>query len=64
MSTPFEQAIERKVGESVDSIRRTPIDERRRKIEWKFGKPMKILAVNNPLRTHQEIEADLDRALR
>ncbi|MEP7167581.1 MAG: hypothetical protein ABI758_06430 [Candidatus Woesebacteria bacterium] len=37
--TEFEQAIERQLGESIESIRKTPIDERRKMNERKYGFP-------------------------
>lgn len=62
--TEFEKAIEKATGESVESLRSTPIDERRRRIEQKFGKPMKVTSVGPELITHQQVEAELDKALR
>jgi hypothetical protein len=62
--TEFEKAIEEAVGESVDSIRNTPIDERRKRIEQRFGKPMTVTTLGPHLVTHKEIEAELDKALR
>ena len=70
----FERAIEKAVGESVDAIRTTPIDERRKKIENKYHNPMQFKSLfpvigraGNVLRnyifTHKEIQAMLDKAL-
>ena len=68
----FELAIEEKTGESLDSLRNTPIEVRRVKIEEKFGKPMTIFSEypfiiveeNLPNLSHYEIENILDEALR
>ncbi|MGD0523070.1 MAG: hypothetical protein ABSA43_00710 [Candidatus Microgenomates bacterium] len=62
--TDFEKAIERATGESIESLRSTPIDERRRRIEQKFGKPMKVTSIGPSLVSHQQVEAELDKALR
>lgn len=42
--TEFELAIERQVGDTIESIREMPIDERRKLIEAKHGKPMRIVS--------------------
>jgi hypothetical protein len=74
MKTEFELAIEKETGESVESIREVPIDQRRRLIERKFKRKMRFLT-ESPLvgrgNVHRDqtidsddVEAELDEALR
>lgn len=70
----FERTIERIVGESIESIREMPVDERRRRTEKKFVRPMRFYSAfpfigrGNVMRehilTHDEVEAALNEALR
>lgn len=72
-NTPFERAIEKMTGESVDSLREMPIDGWRQIIEDKHKKPMLFVSLfpligrGNVLgrRTlsRQEIEDKLDKVL-
>lgn len=71
--TELERAIEQKVGESIESIREMPIDERRRITEKKYGVTMifrslgKLVGRGNVLRdrtiSRKEVEEALDKAL-
>jgi hypothetical protein len=73
MSKSFANAIERIVGEDIETIRRTPIDERRRKVEASRGAPLRFvtrfpfIGRGNVLRDrtidHQKVEQLLDEAL-
>lgn len=73
-SKEFERAVELATGESIESLRKTPIDERRRNIEhnrdrlthftswFPFigrGNVLRDLAVN-----HEEADKALEEALR
>ena len=70
----FERAVERATGESIDSLRRTPIDERRQTIEKAAGHPLKfksrfpVIGRGNVLRDrtvdHEEAEAAFWKAVR
>lgn len=70
----FERALERATGEPLAALRDTPIDERRRKLEAKFRKPMRFIShwpfigrgtvVHAGTISHQEVERQLARALR
>lgn len=73
--TEFERAIERAVDESIDSIRATPLDERRKKIEAKFLRTMEVRSffprlgragnvLRNYLLKHKDLDDMLDKALR
>jgi hypothetical protein len=72
--TEFELAIEREMHESVESIRRTPIDERRKAIKKKTGRDILFISEygfigrGNVLRdyivSHEEVEKEVDEALR
>lgn len=71
--TEFEKAIEAATGESVESLRDTPIDERRSKIGKKWGR-LHVLTffpfigrgniMRDHIRSREEVDADLDKALR
>ncbi len=63
-SEAFIQAIEAATGESVESLRNTPIDERRRRIEKKFGAPMKVVSSSPQIITREEVDKLVDEALR
>jgi hypothetical protein len=43
-SEAFIKAVEAETGESVESLRSAPVDERRQQIEKRFGSPMKIVS--------------------
>ena len=70
----FERTIEKIVGESMLSIQATPVDERRKKTEERFGKPTGFYSVfpfigrgsvmREHILSHDEVEAALDEALR
>jgi hypothetical protein len=72
--TDFERALERATGESLASLRDTPIAERRRTLERKFRRPMRFIShwpfigrgtvVHGGTISHQDVERQLDRALR
>jgi len=42
--TEFELAIERQVGDIIESIREMRINERRKLVKVKHGKPMKVVS--------------------
>lgn len=60
----FEKTIEKVVGEPIEQIRKTTISERRRRIEAKFGKKMKIGDCSPVLISSEEINKDLDKILK
>jgi hypothetical protein len=72
--TEFERAIERKTGESVESIRKMSIDDRRKMNEKKFHHVMEFVSMfdfigrGNILRknaiSHGEVEKELEEAIR
>ena len=72
--TEFEKSIENETGETIEAIREMPIDERRYKTEQKHGSPLKFTShypfigrgniLFDSLLSHQEIEKELDKALR
>ncbi len=70
--TAFELAIEAKVGDTIESIREMPIDERRKLVEAKHESPTKVVSHwqfiggNEPPQTlsREEIDKLLDEALR
>lgn len=69
--TNFEIAIEQKVGESIETIRDMPIDERRQKIEKKYAGPMQFYSsfpfigrAHTSTISHAEIEKLVDEALK
>ena len=72
LSPDFLRTLEQQTGESIESLRNMPIDERRRMNEAKHGKPMQILshfpligrAFYSTLVSHEQVEAELDEALR
>lgn len=74
MKPTLVRAIERATGESIESLRAMPIDERRRKIEKKQGSRLVItrnfpfIGRGNVMRdetmSHEEIEKQLDEVLR
>ena len=69
----FEKTIERATGESVETLRTTPIEERRAKVEAARGKPMEfysafpVIGRGHVLRenfvTHEGCELILDGIL-
>ena len=69
----FEQTIERATGESIETLRTTPIEERRAKLEAARGKPMEfysafpVIGRGHVLRenfvTHESCERILDGIL-
>lgn len=67
----FIKAIETDTGESVESIRNTPIDESRRRIEKKFGSPTRVVSYGpfvgrsgpSHLTTREEVNKLVDQAL-
>ena len=71
--TDFERSLERATGETVESLRDTPIDERRRRLEKKFGKPMRFVShwpfigrgtvCHDGTVSHADVERELDKAL-
>lgn len=70
--TSFELAIEEEVGDTIESIREMPIDERRKRVEAKHGSPMKVVSYwpfigrEEPPQTlsRKEINRLVDRDLR
>lgn len=54
--TILEKTVEKVTGESIEQIRNMPISERRRLIESKFGKKMKIGNDVTVLISSEEIE--------
>jgi hypothetical protein len=72
--TEFELAIEKELGESVEIIRSTPIDDQRRRAEKQYNQPTEfrsyfpVIGRGNVLRdrtsTHEEVEIELDKALK
>ena len=42
--TPFELAVEKSIGESIENIRGTFIDHRRQKIEKKLGTSLRVVS--------------------
>jgi KaiC/GvpD/RAD55 family RecA-like ATPase len=69
----IERAVERATGVEVESLRQMPIDERRRLVEQKAGRPLRIVSrfrligrgniMRDRLISHEEVEAVLRRAL-
>ena len=75
MASPlFEDAVEQATGMSIDVLRNTPIDEFRKAIEGKRGKPIQFftefpwIGRGNVLRdrctSHEEAEAAYESAIR
>jgi len=73
IKTNLERAIENQLGEPIDLIRQTPIDERRKIVEKKHGKRMQFRSyfplvgrnvLHGKILTHEEVEASLDKALK
>ena len=70
----FDAAVEKGTGQSVDSLRRTPLDELRRAAEARLGRPIKFVTAfpwvgrGNVLRgrliTREEAETAYERAIR
>lgn len=63
-SEAFIKAIEAETGESVESLRDTPIDERRRRIEKKFGTPMEVVSNSPQIITREEVDKLVDQTIR
>ena len=72
VTTEFERAVEKSVGESVESIRQMPLDERRKKMEatrpLRFFSLFPFIGRGNVLRgrtlSRDKVEENLDEALR
>jgi len=72
-TTAFEKAIELATGESVESIRNTPVDERRRAIEQQRGRRLRFRSrfpfigrgnvLHDRFVDHEEAERALKEAL-
>jgi hypothetical protein len=73
--TRFEKAIEREVGDDIDTIAHMPIDERRRLVEQRHGgKRMTVVSkfpligrgnvLGDCLISHEEVEKELEKAIR
>jgi hypothetical protein len=72
--TAFERALEHATGETIESLRKMPIDERRRMIERKKGRRMRFTSrfpfigrgtiLHNDILSREEVEERLDEALR
>lgn len=62
LKTPFEKAIERSTGWTIEEIRSTPLCEIRKRVEAVKG-PMRILTDRGAI-SHQEVENILSKALR
>ncbi|MDA8258521.1 MAG: hypothetical protein M0Z99_23310 [Betaproteobacteria bacterium] len=66
--------IERKTGKSIDQLQSETISERRDEVEASQGKPMGLLqlfpfvgrgsVMGDFIMSHQEVDKQLDRALR
>ena len=64
MATEFEKAIEQRTGLSVEKIRRTPVDQLRRRIENQYRQPMRVTGGGDTLITHQQVQKMVDKAIR
>lgn len=70
--TEFETAIERAVGDTIESIRKMPIDKRRKLVEVKHGTSMRVVSRwpfigrNEPpqLLSRQDVDRLVDEALK
>jgi hypothetical protein len=74
MANPaFERAVEQATGKSIEDLRRTPIDEQRSATEAELRRPLCFVSrfpfigrgnvLRDRLLSHQQVEADLQRAL-
>lgn len=71
--TEFERTMEEATGESIENLRRIPIDERRRLVERIKAKPCRFESwfpligrgnvLRNRLESHQAIEQALDNVI-
>lgn len=60
----LEKTVEKIIGEPIDKIRNTTISERRRLVEAKFGKKMKIgNGFEQTLLTSEDVNKLLDEAI-
>lgn len=74
MNAELLHMIERKTGKSIDQLQSETIGERRCEIEARQGKPMRLLqlfpfigrgsVMGDFILSHQEVDRQLDRALR
>lgn len=63
--TPFEQALERATGRTIQDLRDTPIDVARARIEKQHGKPMTVVQGERlNVLTAQQINDLVDEALK
>jgi hypothetical protein len=72
-TTTFEKAVEQMTGETIENLRRTPIDERREALEKASGKPthfvsrFPLIGRGNVLRkrlvSREKVEKDFWEAL-
>lgn len=71
--TPFEKAIEKYTGQSIDDLKNMPIAERRKLIEKKHRSRMQFKSkfpfigrgnvLGDKTKSRQQIESELDEAL-
>lgn len=70
--TTFEKALEEATGETIESLRNKHIDQRRKEIEAKSGKPMRVISrwpfigrTQAPqILTSKEVNSTVDEALK
>jgi len=55
-SKEVERIIERAIGEDIETIRNTPIDEYRKRFETRTGKPIRLSPIGQRLVSHEECE--------
>ena len=67
----FERASERSTGEDIDYLRNTSVEDKRRKLEKKFGRPMRFVSrwpligrgsIIRKTVSHEEVERRLRKA--
>lgn len=74
LNTELLRLIERKTGKSIDLLQSEPLSERRREVEAKHGKPIRLLrlfpfigrgsVMGEFLLSHKDVNKQLDRAIR